>query len=262
LVIVLLRFTVTRGSIALPSKLPLFFKLMILGHFGWYLVQLLNVESVGVLGPIFATKIYIFPILMFFMFLERPLIDDPVTNRSRNSAVIFILVTQIALIFYQFSIGESSLLDISPYYTRPLRGDVFVGDYFRPFGTSFVPGAMSVYFAFALGFCFLPEKSGLLRRLIKLSLYLAAIVACFIMQVRVGLILTLIILAISTFFLMFYSRYRLVHLFLVVTVFVSLPRALDNIDVVQEWFPETNLKPAIIRVKNITTLEGLASQRA
>src|SRR5690606_31407108 len=37
LVIVLLRFTVTRGSIALPSKLPLFFKLMILGHFGWYL---------------------------------------------------------------------------------------------------------------------------------------------------------------------------------------------------------------------------------
>lgn len=262
LVVVLLRHTVQRYSLDLPKQLPLFFRLMIIGHFGWYFVQFFNVASVGILGPIFATKVYIFPILMFFMFIEKPLPNDDVSVYSRNSAVLFILLAQLALIFFQFSQGDSSLLDISSYYSRPMRGDVFSGDYFRPFGTSFVPGAMSVYFAFALGFCFLPEYSGFIRRALKIILYILAIAACFIMQVRVGLILTVIVIGLSTFMMMFYSRYRIVHFFFLLCLFYTLPFLIKNLDMVQEWFPDSNLKPAIIRIQNITTLEGLAAQRA
>ncbi|MBH48545.1 MAG: hypothetical protein CME71_10295 [Halobacteriovorax sp.] len=262
ILIMILRHTVKRKSISLPDHLPLFFKLMIIGHFGWYFVQLFNVASVGPLGPIFATKIYIFPIIMFFMFLENPLPKNLAFVAKKSSAVLLILILQLIVVFYQFNMGDSSLLNISPYYSRPMRGDVFAGEFFRPFGTGFVPGAMSIYFAFSIGFFYLKDLGGKFKGLIRILVSVGILAACFIMQVRVGLILSGIIIFLCALIAMNRSRLRLIGFPALIALVLSVPIFVSNLEVVQEWFPEANLTSSVIRIKSITSVEDLTAQRA
>ena len=165
-----LRHYIARRSIMLPNQIPTFFKLAILAHFGWYFVQFFNIESYGPLAVFVASKVYIFPFIMFFMFLEDPISQETNDQQARYFSLLWILAFQLALIFFQLGEGEQSLLKLTPYYRKPLAGDIFTGEFFRPFGTGFGPGSISVYLACSVSFLFLSKKKSFKQIITTLSL--------------------------------------------------------------------------------------------
>lgn len=261
LFILVARHYVEKKAITLPEKIPIFFKLVIIGHFGWYIVQFFNVNSVGPLGPLVATKIYIFPIFMFFMFLDQPLEATTKAFNKRYLFIVLILILQFILIFFQISSGDTSVLNLSSYYSKSMD-QAFTGEFFRPYGTSFVPGGISIYIALSTAFLFITKTHrpwAIPLNIITTVLLLAAL---FVLQVRVGLILAFLVISYSSLIIVLRSKKRVFGLIIFFLTLSFVPIFFDNILIVQEYFPEVNLKKSIERIQDISNTEDLSSKRA
>lgn len=262
LFILVARHYISKRSIMLPNQIPLFFKFMILAHFAWYFVQFFNIDSYGFLSVFVASKIYIFPFLMFFMFLEDPLSQETNDQQARYFSLFWILSLQIGLVFFQLGEGEQSLLKLTPYYRRPLADDVFVGEFFRPFGTGFVPGSISVYLACSISFLFLSKEKSFKQVVTTSALILFIFAACFVMQVRVALIMALFTAFSCSLVSILKSRFKVFGITMLIVLLSLIPTFFANIDIVQKYFPDVNLSNSISRIKQISTVEGAASRRA
>ncbi len=262
LFVLVLRHYVSKKSIMLPKQIPLFFKFMFLGHFGWYLVQFFNSDALGPFANFVASKVYIFPILMFFMFLESPLSLDKRDEEARYFAILWILGLQLYLVFFQLNIGESSLLAITPYYLKSMNDEVFTGEFFRPYGTSFVPGGISTYLACSVAFLFLPKNKSFKQVITTILLIFLILFANFVMQVRINLLMAFVTAFLCTMVAMIKSKLRFVGVGLLFLSLTLIPLLIDNIHKLQEYFPEVNLRNSIERIQAISSIEKAASQRS
>jgi hypothetical protein len=154
----LLRTVVARREGKLRGLLPGGMAVFAVLHFAWYVVEIFNPANVGFLAPIAATKIYIFPLLVFLMFRANSRGFDGAWVEGLATTAVMLSVAEGALALYQMRTGEALLLGISPHYSAAMKTDVFVGKDFRPFGTTFLPGVVSVYLFLTAGFLMLRRR--------------------------------------------------------------------------------------------------------
>lgn len=109
-------------------------------HAGWIAIQFLNPFSLGLYPSIAAFKTYISPLLLYFLvFASLERLEDLKKYAWMFCAVICLHIVAAAL---QFELGERGVIAWSIHY-KPALSDKFVGELFRPFGTSNVPGGAS-----------------------------------------------------------------------------------------------------------------------
>ncbi len=166
----ILRTLLNQKRVDIHRLLPLPLLGLLLLHFLWYAVELFNPNSVSVFAPIAATKIYVFPFAMFWMFRMNPEAFDREGLRRLSLAATVLLGLEALLALYQIQTGDSLVLGISPSYLNAMKTDVFVGANFRPFGTMFAPGVVGVYLFLATGLLFVREKFTLKHLLLLLPL--------------------------------------------------------------------------------------------
>lgn len=261
LVVIFLKSIIKDKKLIDFKTTPTFFTILIALHFIWYFVQFFNYQSVGVIGVFFASKIYVLPILIFLMFLRNKM-DLKAYNQDKLLGVLLVIIlAQVFLIFHQMSLQESHLLSISPYYKK-VMGERFVGSLFRPFGTSFVPGGISVHFAYISAFLIFTKSSFRLAGLFKIIAILGMIFACFTMQVRTSLIQLLLIVFSSYFILAFTSRLKLILIPAILSSLLIIPIAIESSEKLDEMFPKLNLGYSIRRLQVLQDLDQIKSQRA
>ena len=261
LIIIVTKNIVTTKSIFLPKEFPNIFKFLFVGHFLWYLIQFFNYQSVGPLGPLVATKIYIFPMLFFFMLVrEKPRFDEDSLQLFSNK-ILFLIGAQAALVIFQMSQGEEFLFNITQYYERPLKG-AFYGPAFRPFGTSHVAGGMALNMSYSIAFLFFGKKNSTIKTILITIVLIACIFSGVIMQVRSALLIMLFILFCCLFIKVYYSRVRTLIIPFILIVPIFFPLALSNLDIVQKAFPNLNLTHSIQRLKDIDSINKMSQKRA
>jgi hypothetical protein len=261
LLIIVLKSAIKSKSLLTTNKLPKFFNIMIVLHFSWYFIQLFNYQSVGMLGVLLAAKIYVFPILMFYMFLREKVEFDLKFRNQIFATCSLLLFTQCALIIYQKFGGESTLINISPYYSK-IIGEKFSGLLFRPFGTSFISGGISVHFAYMMTFLFFGKTTFRFNFLIKILIIVLTLFACFTMQVRTSMVQMILILALSSFMISYASKARYFIIPGLLVVIFSIPTMLKNAEVLDKWFPELSLGYSIMRIQALSDIDEVKSQRA
>jgi hypothetical protein len=248
---------IIRDKTLFPRKwLSNFMATLFVLHFFIYVVELFNTNSVGLIGVLAASKIYIVPLLFFFMFLEKPLIDVKYLKRAQN-VTIFFFITQTILAYIQMTYGETFMLALNPYYAKPLRGDQFTGWLFRPFGTSYVPGAYALFYPFTLGFLYVVNR-GLRFSIFRNLLVAIGFFGIFTSQVRSVLVKYILIFALINFALLFIQRNRfksmVVNMLSIgLIVFASLFVDFDSSNL--------NLESAIMRFNSIGNVEQVSSSR-
>ncbi len=192
----------SRGIV--PGSIRLFFIL----HLVWFCLELFNPNGAGFLPSLATAKYYIFPMLLFFLFLNFPpkLKEKEV---QRNLILFFIILTSLAGLTLVQNIYRDPFMDgmsinyrvLFPSYSR------FRGPTFRPWGTTFAPGGMGIYYFLSYGLTYLirPQmiaKTIAMRSLIRLGLLMGTLVillSSFIGQVRSATLKLIGVMVIFTF---------------------------------------------------------------
>lgn len=190
------------------KKLPAPLIILIVAHFFWYLVEFSNLYSVSYFAFAATSKIYIYPLLLFAAIAQSDLDVQGIKFQRSLKVFILLLSLELALTFYQFNMREQLLLQISPYYFKVMKEGVFTGMLFRPFGTTQLPGAPSVFLFLCVGFLFL-RKSTRLFLLLKYFLITASGAAIILCQVRSAFIKFVLIVLLIHLGELIYYRFKL-----------------------------------------------------
>lgn len=257
LILAYLLYTIKSKNVFPNHLFPNYFSILIIFHFLIYFVELFNTDSVGFVGVLAAAKIYIVPLLLFFMFLTNPITEDKILKKVFWTLIAFFCIEAI-ISFYQMGQGEKLLLSINSYYKNPLRGEQFIGDNFRPFGTGFNAGGYSVLYYLSVGLLFLVPlnwKEALLR---NITLLIGA-GALILSQVRSAFLKYSVIILLITGFLFLIQKNRFktlmvfgLSLFGVIT-FLTTFNLLDKVDF--------DLTRTIERFESLSDVNSLKSQR-
>jgi len=172
----------------------------------WVLAQFFNPWGLGIVPSLAGLKVYFTPMLIFFtvaFFLK----EDEI--RTIPFYVLTLGLIQIAFALADWIIGPTLLANLHPRYASFLVK--FMGETYRPFGTTAVPGAPSVWMyhtlvgALAVAyFLRLPKKKGkgpsqwwYVPLVCYLPLAFTVLIAC---QVRVILVRFVVMALIGGFF--------------------------------------------------------------
>ncbi|HXH73683.1 MAG TPA: hypothetical protein VNJ08_01865 [Bacteriovoracaceae bacterium] len=180
---------------------------LILLHFVWYAVEIFNIDSISLLPALAATKIYIFPFFLLVMFRQNENNFNQATIQRVGTLIIFIVILECLLSLYQLQGIERHMLMISPHYEKALRG-IFVLDKFRPFGTTYLPGVVSVYLFLSTGFIFLRPKYSKKYVVLIASVIALVFLTLLVCQVRSAMIKFALILASTIFTLLVNTEKR------------------------------------------------------
>lgn len=258
----LLRCVVNQRGIRSVGTLPRAGLVLILLHFLWYLVQFFNPASVTILAPLAAIKIYVFPFFVFLMFRNQSEIFEETLLEGVQRAVFFLIVAECTLALYQLMQGDTFMLGISPYYRSAMRDGVFTGLDFRPFGTAFLPGAISVYLYLAIGLVFLVKRTSKLFWTSTVVLGVLAVITLLATQVRsatlkFGFVYLISVLAVSLVTkLSAFSRLGvLIKTAIVGALLVSLTGLVASTQLI-------DLGPGLARWDRISSYEEFKSGRA
>lgn len=231
-------------------------------HFAWYFVHLFNFISPTFIGVVAASKIYIFPFLLFFFFVNNLKdFDDEAFIKMRTVCMI-IIFSQVILTFYQFSLREDHLMNITTYYAKTLR-NTFVGVLFRPYGTIHIPGALSVYFAYSIGFCFITKFSKRIYSFFPILIMFLSFSSSLIMQVRSAILKEAAILVMFSLITLVATKGKadlikqiFVNFFLsFVIIFIANKTFLKHVDF-------STLEHSFRRLEQITDVRVAAQQRS
>lgn len=261
LIIILVKSVISNKKLIDFKKTPLFVTVLILMHFSWYFIQLFNFQNVSFLAVLTGSKIYIFPILFFLMFIQEELDINKYDQKSLLRSFIFIILLQVFLVFFQMIYKEAHLLAISPNYNRIMRG-IFIKDLFRPFGTSFISGGISVHLAYISAFLFILKSNNKLDVILKTITISTMILACFVMQVRTSLIQLILISISAGAIQLLASRFKLFLVPLLFGLIMLIPVAINNSHYLEEKFPDLNLGQSISRLQALSSLKDVKSNRA
>ena len=157
----ILKQFITQRKLLNVSLLPTYFTVLFVVHTLWYFFEIFNIFNVGFTAPIAASKVYIFPFLLFFFFINENFDIKSEAFKRLIQTLLFLFILEFVISMVQLAEKETLMLQISQYYRMPMKENVFVGIKFRPFGTTHLPGGISTYLY--LSFCFLffqkPEKN-------------------------------------------------------------------------------------------------------
>lgn len=242
------------------GKIPRSILFLIFLHFAWYLLQLFNVYNVGFLGTLAASKIYIYPFFLFLLFLENPINHDEDLTESIQKFFIFLLTLEAVLCMVQMEFKEPLLMALSPYYKVAMK-DVFVDTLFRPFGTTHLSGAYSVYFAFGTCFLFLSRSKSNVRSFFILLSVSFNWIALYLMQVRSALAKHVIILLAINIILLLVNKFRFKNFIKYLFFFAIFFSVAINFIDMEKLFPDTDLTEATSRILIFTDLDEAKSAR-
>ena len=131
------------------SHRPLPLLPLLVAHFAWYLIQFANPFSIGLIPSLAGAKVYVTMVLLYAFGFH--LAKDLREVRLFMLAWVAVLAIQVVTGLAQSALGPASVLAISPNYAEPLRK--FDASYaFRPFGTTNLPGAASLYVSLGTAF--------------------------------------------------------------------------------------------------------------
>ncbi|MDZ4678317.1 MAG: hypothetical protein SGI74_12505 [Oligoflexia bacterium] len=167
---------------SLNFKLPPFWVFFLI-HAMWVSLEILNPYGIGLVPGIAAYKIYAsFLTLYFFTYSFFDKVSD---LRSMFVLAIIILTVESILSIYQFNLGASSVLALSPNYAKPMN-DIFVGKQFRPFGTAATPGGAStwLFLSTPLVVAFTSMDKKMFKKIVLIALIIVVIYALFVCQIR------------------------------------------------------------------------------
>ncbi|MFZ4713413.1 MAG: O-antigen ligase family protein [Bacteriovoracaceae bacterium] len=166
------------------QRLPGLLKVLILGHFIYFVVSLFNAKGIGVWLNLPMIKVYIFPFLIFFLFIEDMLDVNSKDFRRMVMTICILVIINGILSIQQFQGNTPFMLKMSQHYGNIGKLGNFTKLTFRPYGTTYVPGGITTYLYLVLGVFFLcPPQTLIFMIMIALSLY--TVVIC---QVRTAII--------------------------------------------------------------------------
>lgn len=131
------------AKVAETPHLPLF----LLFAF-WVLVQFFNPYSLGILPSLAGLKIYLVPPVILYLAYHH------VEREQLTHLSLFIIATttvMATLAIVEYIWGQRFMMNLSPAYVRATR-DVFVDSYYRPFGTTNLPGKPATWVSLAAPF--------------------------------------------------------------------------------------------------------------
>ena len=107
----------------------------------WCGIQFFNPLGLGILPSLAAAKLYVVPILVFFMVCNYL---DAQTLRQIPKLLIFMGLAQTALSIVDWHLGSGFVSSLHGGYASAVSSS-FTGPYYRPFGTTAVPGGPSAW---------------------------------------------------------------------------------------------------------------------
>jgi hypothetical protein len=184
LLVILSHVVRTRRLVPL-SNLPHPISLLIICHLLIFTLSLFNPSGVGAWLSLPMAKVYVFPLLVFLMFLDSSIDFDSLEFKRAVYGLLLCIILIGIISLQQFQQGMPMMNKISEYYSSVGHLERFKLYSFRPFGTSHAAGGPSAYLYLTLGMLFLvPLPRWLLAMAIGLS-----IVVLILCQVRSSMIL-------------------------------------------------------------------------
>lgn len=241
---------------SIPFPIIIFISL----HFLWYLIQLFNVYALSVFGSLAASKIYIFPILLFLAIIMSDMDERSKEFNRVLNIFITLLILEMALNYYQVTVKQSHLLSISGYYFRAMRNGVFTGRLFRPFATTQLPGALAAFLFLTVGFLYL-KKTGVKGTFLKILIMLASAFSILTCQVRSALVKYLLIVGLIQFGKMFYDRFRPRSVLPVFIIGLTLMIGAKTFLLETDSTGDENLDYAKSRISTLTQVDKLKGER-
>jgi len=261
LFIALLKSLAVNNTLVPKNSLPTIILLTIFGHFCWYIIQIFNISSVGLVGVIGASKIYIFPLLMFFMLLANSISSNKKILQQLQYFTLFMFISESLLIIFQMGVKEGHLLKISPFYSYAMKNNIFIAETFRPFGTSYLPGGFSTYMFLTVGLLFLVPMKNTFHRLVTTSAIGLSWFCLFLMQVRSTFAKQMAIIFLIQIFLFITSKFKFKTFIKFGVLFVALFAYLLTLPNIADFFPTLDLEQSIDRVSIFSNLEKIKSAR-
>lgn len=183
LILIAFRIFYTKKRLIDVKAIPNYVYLLIFFHFVWYGIQLFNPNAVGLFGVLAASKAYILPFIIFLSFLANDgLSRDENLYKTRN-LLLLTLGLESLLVIYQFSMGDTFITALHPYYAS-IIGDSFTGILYRSFGTTHLPGGYSIYIALFIPLVFISPPKKKIYLLIQFVVIALSLYAIFLSQVR------------------------------------------------------------------------------
>lgn len=229
-------------------------------HFLWYIIQFFNVNAVSVFGVLAASKIYIYPILLFLGISLSDLTPMSKGFKQMLFGFYFIIILEICLNYFHFIVKQQHLLNMSSYYYKSMKDGIFTDNLFRPFATTSLPGVLAIYIFLTVGFLFFMKKNikGTIFKWIIIALSFFTIITC---QVRSALVKFLLIIIFIQLGTMFYKRFSLrsvLPFFVALIILVIGSQNYLNKGVESE---DENLNYAIGRASSLTDVSKVKNDR-
>ena len=218
LAIAVLKSAITLKKVIPLKKIPNFFYILITFHFLWYTFQLFNPDAASTISVLGASKIYIFPFFLFFMFLNNPLSEKHL--KQIQLSIFIIVLLQVTLSVYQMGLKEGFLIGITPHYANIMK-DRFTEQNFRAFGTTYAPGGPGVYIAYFACMLFITNFKTLYVKIIYTLITLWSIFGLYLLQVRSALLKFLVLISLSIFSRLLVNKGQIKN-FIISTVVISL----------------------------------------
>lgn len=232
----------------------------------WVGVQFLNPWGLGLLPSLSSLKMYVVPMLIFFVvtFFMR--------SRDIEKAIFFIVILALIeglLSYFEWTSDGNFLISLHPRYKATFI-DTFPGQLYRPFGTTAMPGAASVWMfhgtmAALVALTIVTQN---IRDISKKARWFWGIVATTFIPIAIGvaiicqvrsLVLRTVLLVLAGLLIFSMRQKRLLPLF--VMAFLSLLAAFVIFDV--NLFPASSssnaAEPMTASSKNEAVLNRLSS---
>lgn len=244
--------------------IPSYLKYFIFFHFLWYLLLLFNPIGVPFYYSILTAKYYIAPILLFFSFtLSYKDINDEFIASIIKTIVIFSSV-QVILSIFQMYHKEDFMYSISGYYKNLFtKFEVFTGQAYRPWGTTHMPGAPSVYLFLSVGVIFLTKSKKISSKIFKVIYVACSWFALLLLQVRSAWMKHIAIVAFSLGFYFLTQKNRAANIikFLVIISVITFA-IFNNFQLYQKYAFGLDLEGSIDRIKQIDSIDKMSKKRS
>ncbi len=127
--------------------IPKYLIILISIHLIWFFIEVFNPMGPDIFTSLATSKYYIFPLFLFFLFKSTRFdFSDPHFQKNLQDCLLIIFLVSGLVVFQTFQ-GEELLFGISMNYLNLQPKFLkFIGNNFRPWGTSFIYGGMGTLF--------------------------------------------------------------------------------------------------------------------
>lgn len=248
-----------RKNLVQVNIIPTMLLIPITLHMLWYFAQLFNVYNIGLFGTLAAGRIYVLPLIFFVALLNIPFEEEKRNFQILSKITLFSIFSLSVIALVQHNQGESFLINLAPYY-KIVMGEAFVDNFFRPFSTTELPGAYTIYFTVTVALIFFSKLTSKLQFLAATFIVPLSIASSIISQVRSAYIKYFLILGLCSVIIVVSKKLSPMSLFkkIVPGSFVVILLA----SVTSNLFSSLDLQNALMRLFSIFNPRILGQTRS